>query len=104
LLSEGDLDPRDIWPFDLVKREITECEKILNNFGITIATGSPLEEMCFSLLELKKDERFGINSPEDLRVRFRPAFGLYDIVRRIVRLHKHQDFPVFVDHLRLSEH
>jgi hypothetical protein len=101
LLSEADLDPRDIWPFDQVQRETKEFEQILCAFGITIASGSPLESLCFSLLELKKNEQFGINSPEDLRITHRPAFGLYDLVRRIVRLHKHQDFPVFVDHLKL---
>ena len=38
---------------------------------------------------------------EDLRVAYRPAFGLYDLVRRVVRLRDHPEFAVIVDHLRL---
>ena len=101
LLSEEDLDPRDIWPFDEVQRGIRKFQEILCGLGIAIATGSPLEKMCFGLLELKKDEQFGVGRMEDLRIAYCPAFGLYDLVRRIVRLHQHHDFPIFVDHLRL---
>ena len=38
---------------------------------------------------------------EDLRIAYRPAFGLHDLIRRIVRLQNHSDFPVLVEHLRL---
>ncbi len=101
LQSERDLDPRDLWPFEQVQRETEEFERILRRFGITILPGSPLERMCMSLLELEECRQSGGDTMEDLRIAYRPAFGLNDIVRRVVRLHNHQDFPVLIDHLHL---
>lgn len=101
LPSEKDLDPRDVWSFEQVQRETEELERILGRFGITILPGSPLEKMCLSLLELEERRRSGGDTMEDLRIAYRPAFGLNDLVRRVVRLHNHQDFRVLVGHLRL---
>jgi len=94
-----DLDPRDVWSLEQVRRETAEFERILARHGITIRSRSPLEGMCLSLLELEQRSRG--HTMEDLRVSYRPALGLYDLVRRIVRLRDHPEFTVLVDHLRL---
>jgi hypothetical protein len=99
LPSERDLDPRDVWPFQQVRRETAEFESILARHGITIRAGSPLEGMCLSLLDVEQRSRG--DTMEDLRVAYRPAFGLYDLVRRVVRLRDHPEFTVLLDHLRL---
>jgi hypothetical protein len=102
LPSEEDFDSRDVISFEQVQHETEEFEAVLNRYGIEILSGSQLEKMCFSLLELKERERSKIaDTMDDLRVLYRPAFGLHDLVRRIVRLHNRPDFPVLLDHLRL---
>ncbi len=101
LRSDSDFDARDIISFEEIQRETAEFEAILKRFDIEIKTGSPLEKMCFSLLELVEGKFTTGDTMQDLRVEYRPAFGLHDLIRRIVRLHDRPDFPVLVDHLRL---
>lgn len=101
LRSEADFDARDIISFEQIEAETQKFESILKGYNIEIQTGSPLEQMCFSLLELVRGKATAGDTMEDLRIQYRPAFGLHDLIRRIVRLHDHRDFPVLVDHLRL---
>ncbi len=101
LRSDADFDERDIISFEQIQRETEEFEAVLKRFKIEIVTGSPLEKMCFSLLELVQRKSTTQDTMEDLRVEYRPAFGLHDILRRVVRLHGRPDFPSLVDHLRL---
>jgi hypothetical protein len=101
LASDADFDERDTISFEQIQRETKEFEAILKRFKIEIKAGSPLEHMCFSLLELVQRKSTTEDTMQDLRVEYRPAFGLHDLIRRIVRLHDRPDFPVLVDHLRL---
>jgi DNA mismatch endonuclease (patch repair protein) len=97
------MPPRDATSFETVEWEVIEFEQILKGFGIEIKNGTPLENMCLSLLDLVRRHRQPetINPYEDLRIAYRPALGLHDIVKRIVRLHQRRDFEVFEQHLRL---
>ncbi|HYR21479.1 MAG TPA: hypothetical protein VEP30_00965 [Chthoniobacterales bacterium] len=101
LLSDADLDERDNISFEQVKSETEEFERVLKRFDIQIANGSPLEKMCSDLRDLESGKYTIGDTMEDLRIRFRPAFGLHDLIRRIVRLQNQPDFPFLADHLRL---
>jgi hypothetical protein len=101
LQSESDLDERDIIGFERVKGETEEFEHVLNRFKIQIAPGAPLEKMCFSLLDLVSGKYTIGDTMEDLRIAYRPALGLHDLIRRVVRMQHHPDFAALVDHLRL---
>jgi len=101
LQSDKDLDKRDKIGFEQVKSETEEFERILNHLNIQIENGSPLENMCSDLRDLESGKYTIGDTMEDLRIRFRPAFGLHDLIRRIVRLQNQPDFPFLADHLRL---
>lgn len=101
LRSEADVDTRDIIKFEQIEAETQKFESILKRYNIEIRAGSPLEQMCFSLLELVRGKATTGDTMEDLRIEYRPAFGLHDLIRRIVRLHEHPDFSILVDHLKL---
>jgi hypothetical protein len=101
LATEADLDKRDRIDFEQIKSETEEFERVLRRFNIQIVAGSPLERMCFSLLDLVSGKYTIGDTMEDLRIPYRPAFGLHDLIRRIVRLQNRPDFPVLADHLRL---
>jgi hypothetical protein len=96
-------DSRDITTFEQVNREVEQFEQILRRSGIEIIPGSPLEAICINLLDLeqRQEQPDMLGEMEDLRLAYRPALGFHDILRRIVRLGDHPDFPVVFDHLRL---
>lgn len=96
-------EPRDIIRFEQVSREVELFEQILKRFRIEIIPGSSLEAMCINLLDLeRRQERPGmLGEMEDIRLAYRPALGLHDILCRIVRLGDHPNFHVLLDHLRL---
>lgn len=96
-------DPGETSSFDQISRDVAAFEGLLNRLGITIAIGSPLERMAFDLLDLKRKqhELHTLDAVRDIRIDYRPALGLYDIVRRIIDLQNVPGFSVLIDHLRL---
>jgi hypothetical protein len=96
-------DPGGFTSFAQIQREVEQFSKILTALGIDIQPGSPLENMCLTLLGLEEQRKNAelINPMEDIRVFMRPALGLHDLLRRVVRLHKRPDFLQLLPHLRL---
>jgi hypothetical protein len=101
--SLGDLHPRAFTSFEEVSREVEEFEQVLASNGITIVPGSALEAMAYHLLELQRRRAnpHTIDPWEDIRQAFRPALGLHDLIRRILRVRRSPDFPRLLPHLRL---
>lgn len=96
-------ESQNIITFEQVSSEVEQFEQILKRLRIEIVPGSPLEAMCINLLDLerKQEEPGKVGEMEDLRLAYRPALGLHDILRRIVRLCDHPNFHVLLDHLHL---
>jgi hypothetical protein len=96
-------DPRGFTSFAQIQREVDEFSRILSRLGVDIAPGSPLEEMCLTLLGLEEKRKNPalIDPMEDIRVLLRPALGLHDLLRRILRLHKSVGFDNLIGHLQL---
>ena len=96
-------DARGFTSFAQIQKEVEEFSIILRERGIDITPGSPLDEMCLTLLGLeeKRKNTALIDAKEDIRVTLRSALGLHDIIRRIVRLHARPEFAVLEGHLRL---
>lgn len=96
-------DPAGFTSFAQIQHEVEEFASILRARGIDITPGSPLEQMCLTLLGLeeKRQNRALIDNNEDIRVSLRSALGLHDLIRRIVRLHQRPEFSNLEGHLRL---
>jgi len=101
--SLGHLHPRAFTSFEEVSREVEKFEQVLASNGITIVPGSALEAMTYHLLELQRRRANPdtIDPWEDIRQAFRPALGLHDLIRRILRVRQSPDFPRLIPHLRL---
>src|SRR5439155_17112367 len=76
---------------------------ILSGLGIDIKPGSPLEEMSLTLLGLEEQRKDAelINPMEDIRILLRPALGLHDLIRRVIRLRRRAGFSKLIPHLQL---
>ena len=96
-------DPKGFTSFAQVQKEVEEFSKILSDFGIDIKQGSPLNEMCLTLLNLEEQRNNPalVDDKEDIRIAMRGALGLHDLIRRVVRLYPRNDFSKLVPHLRL---
>jgi hypothetical protein len=96
-------DSRGFTSFARIQEEVEQFSQVLTSVGIDIEPGSPLEEMCLTLLSLEEKRRNDalIDRMEDIRVRLRPALGLHDLLRRVTRLHPRPSFPNLTPHLRL---
>ena len=96
-------DPKGFTSFAQIQQEVAEFAKILKGIGIDIKAGSPLEDMCLTLLGLEEQRKNTalINPMEDIRTKLRPALGLHDLLKRVVRSHKRAGFSSLVPHLNL---
>ncbi len=96
-------DQRDLLSFSQLEELVKQFEKVLLPHGIHIESGPPLEEICIEILELEnRRQRLIPHRPHsDVRNLLRPALGLIDLVRRVVRLATHPDFGNLLPHLRL---
>jgi hypothetical protein len=96
-------DPAAFTSFAQIQKEVEEFSRILSGLGINILHGSPLENMCLTLLGLEEQRNNAalVNPMEDIRIFMRPALGLHDLLRRIIRLQSKPDFPKLIPHLRL---
>ncbi len=103
LASFRGFDPKNLISFAQIQKDVEEFVAILSGLGIDIKPGSPLEEMCLTLLGLEEQRKNAtlINPMEDIRILLRPALGLQDLIRRILRLHHRAGFSNLLDHLRL---
>lgn len=96
-------DPNAFTSFAQIQKEVEQFSKILGRLNIDITPGSPLEEMCLTLLGLEEKRRNAalISPMEDIRIALRPALGMHDLLRRVIRLHERQGFSNLEPHLRL---
>ena len=96
-------DPRDLLSFAELEGLVKQFEQVLQKHGIQVKASSVLERICVEILELQSRHRKLIpHEPcSDVRHILRPALGLIDLVRRVVRLAGHPDFRNLVPHLRL---
>ena len=98
-----DFDPRGLISYAQIQKEVDEFAQALARVWIDVQHGSPLEDMCLTLLGLE-ERRLNpalIDPAADIRVFLRPALGLHDIVRHVVRLQHKDGFSALVEHLRL---
>jgi hypothetical protein len=87
-------DPKGFTSFARIQEEVEQFATILSGVGIDIKPGSPLEEMTLTLLGLEEQRKNAelINSMEDIRILLRPALGLHDLIRRVIRLRRRAGF------------
>jgi hypothetical protein len=99
----GGFDPRDLSSFSEIGAQVEEFERILRRYGLEIAPGSSLEDMALSLIDLvrKRKEPHTLDPMRDIRIDYRPALGLHDLMRKVVDLQNDPSFPSFIGHLGL---
>ena len=99
----GGFDPHDLTSFSELRAQVEELERILERYSIKIVPGSSLEDMALSLLDLerKRKEPETLESMRDIRIDYRAALGLHDLMRKIVGLQNDPSFPAFIEHLKL---
>ena len=96
--AQIDFDPRGLISYAQIQNEVDQFAQALARMVINIRHGSPLENMCLTLLGLE-ERRLNpalINSAADIRLLLRPALGLHDIVRHVVRLQHKGGFNALV--------
>ena len=96
-------DPKGFTSFARIQEEVEQFATILSGLGINIKSGSPLEEMSLTLLGLEEQRKNAelINPMEDIRILLRPALGLHDLIRRVIRLRRRAGFSKLTPHLQL---
>jgi len=96
-------DPKGFTSFARIQEEVEQFATILSGLGIDVKPGSPLEEMSLTLLGLEEQRKNAelINSMEDIRIVLRPALGLHDLIRRVIRLRRRAGFSKLTPHLQL---
>jgi hypothetical protein len=89
-------------PYAQLHSMIQDFEALLRDHDITIAQGSPLEQIgleVLSLADIKKATQANPNA--DIRAFFSGVLGLYDLMRKILLLRDNTSFPQLVPHFRL---
>jgi hypothetical protein len=82
---------------------ILEFEKLLLERGLEIPVNSPLEEASLAILEMLETRKNKAvhNLKVDCREKWRQAFFLSDIARKVLRAQQHPDFDKLLSHLKL---
>lgn len=98
-----EMDRRDLTSFDRAGTLVAEFEDALGTYGIKIAAGSSLTDICLEVLdlELKRLGRSRVDPRIDMRPMWRRAGGLVEFMRLFLRAHSLGRAEPFVPHMKL---
>ncbi|MBA7654149.1 hypothetical protein ES703_62024 [subsurface metagenome] len=93
----------NIVSFAQLESLVFEFENVLREYNITITSGSDLERVCLSVIDVlgKKKQPHLMNPLEDIRPYFSDILGLWVFMTKIVGLRTHCNFIKLVPHLEL---
>lgn len=101
--SKLGFNQNNLTSFQEIENLVHKFESILNRLNIRIAPGSTIEQLCLNLVDLSRKQREPgtLDNMRDIRIDYRPAFGVLDLMRKIVRLENNPSISAFHEHLEL---